>query len=44
MFNLLSAFIIILGLVVFETVNSIDNAIVNAYVLKTMNAKWRRIF
>jgi len=36
--------IVILGLVVFETVNSIDNAIVNAHVLKTMSSKWRKIF
>jgi len=36
--------IVILGLVVFETVNSIDNAIVNAHVLKTMSPKWRKIF
>lgn len=36
--------IIILGLVVFEVVSSVDNAIVNAHVLKTMNAKWRKIF
>jgi len=39
-----SAIIIILGLVVFETISSIDNAIVNAHVLKTMSVKWRRIF
>lgn len=36
--------IIILGLIVFEIVNSIDNAIVNAHVLKTMSQKWRKIF
>jgi len=44
MFDILSALVVILGLVVFEVVNSVDNAIVNAYVLKTMSAKWRRIF
>jgi len=44
MFDPLNAFVIILGLVVFEIVNSIDNAIVNAYVIKTMSAKWRKIF
>lgn len=44
MFDLLNALIIILGLVVFEIINSIDNAIVNAYMLKTMSNKWRRIF
>jgi uncharacterized protein len=41
---MLTAIIIILGLIVFEIVSSVDNAIVNAHVLKTMNAKWRKIF
>jgi uncharacterized protein len=41
MFN---SIIIILGLVVFEVVSSVDNAIVNAHVLKTMSQKWRKIF
>jgi uncharacterized protein len=41
---MLSAIIIILGLVVFEVVSSVDNAIVNAHVLKTMSPKWRKIF
>lgn len=41
MFNFL---IIILGLVVFETVSSVDNAIVNAHVLKSMSPRWRKIF
>jgi hypothetical protein len=36
--------IIILGLIVFETVSSVDNAVVNAHVLKTMSKKWRKIF
>ncbi len=36
--------IIILGLIVFEVVSSVDNAIVNAHVLKTMSAKWRKMF
>jgi len=35
---------IIIGLIVFEIVNSIDNAIVNAHILKTMSKKWRKIF
>ena len=39
-----TAIIIILGLVVFEAVSSVDNAIVNAHVLKTMSVKWRKIF
>ncbi len=37
-------FIVVLGLVVFEAVNSIDNAIINAHVLKTMSKKWRSLF
>jgi len=36
--------LIVLGLIVFEVVNSIDNAIVNAHVLQTMNALWRKRF
>jgi uncharacterized protein len=42
--SLLEAVAIVAGLVVFEVVNSIDNAIVNAGVLKTMNALWRKRF
>lgn len=34
----------ILGLCVFEIVSSIDNAVVNADVLSTMSAKWRKWF
>lgn len=41
---MISAIIIIIGLVIFEVISSIDNAIVNAHVLKTMTAKWRKIF
>ena len=44
MIDLFSSFIIIIGLIVFEAINSIDNAIVNAYVLKSMSEKWRKIF
>jgi hypothetical protein len=36
--------IIILGLVVFEIVSSIDNAIVNAHILKTMGQRARKWF
>jgi uncharacterized protein len=35
---------IVVGLIVFEVVNSVDNAIVNASVLKTMSALWRKRF
>lgn len=36
--------IVILGLVLFETISSIDNAVVNADVLSTMSARWRKWF
>lgn len=36
--------VVILGLVVFEVISSIDNAIVNAHVLKTMPEKYRKFF
>lgn len=39
-----SFIIIILGLCVFEIISSIDNAIVNAHVLRTMPEKYRKIF
>lgn len=38
------AIIIVLGLCVFEIISSVDNAIVNAHVLKTMPEKFRKIF
>jgi uncharacterized protein len=41
---LIEAIFIVLGLIVFEVVNSIDNAIVNAHVLKTMGELWRKRF
>jgi uncharacterized protein len=42
--NLFSILIIIAGLCLFETISSIDNAIVNAEVLSTMSKKARRWF
>ena len=42
--DIISILLVIGGLVVFEIVNSIDNAIINAHVLKSMSVKWRRIF
>ena len=36
--------LIVIGLIVFEVVNSVDNAIVNAHVLKTMGELWRKRF
>lgn len=42
--DIVSILLVIGGLAVFEIVNSIDNAIINAHVLKSMSEKWRRIF
>jgi len=39
-----SAIIVIFGLVIFEVISSIDNAIVNAHVLKTLPEKQRKFF
>ncbi len=39
-----TAILIILGLVVFEVISGVDNAVINAHVLKTMSPKWRKIF
>lgn len=36
--------VIVLGLTLFEIISSIDNAVVNADVLSTMSANWRKIF
>jgi len=36
--------VVVLGLAVFEIISSVDNAIVNAHVLKTMPEKYRKIF
>lgn len=40
-FNIL---VVVLGLCVFEIVSSVDNAIVNANILKTLPEKYRKIF
>jgi hypothetical protein len=42
--EIFSAFLIVLGLVIFEVIISIDNAVVNADVLSTMDQKYRRWF
>lgn len=42
--DILSIILIISGLVLFETVSSIDNAVINAEVLSTMSKKARRWF
>jgi len=36
--------VVIIGLGVFETISSMDNAVVNAHILQTMPEKYRRIF
>ncbi len=38
------ALIVIVGLCLFEIISSVDNAIVNANILKTMSPKYQRIF
>jgi uncharacterized protein len=42
--SLVEDILIVAGLIVFEVVNSVDNAIVNASVLKTMSMLWRKRF
>ena len=42
--NLISILLIVGGLFVFETITSVDNAIINAEVLRTMKPKARRWF
>ncbi|HNX11085.1 MAG TPA: DUF475 domain-containing protein [bacterium] len=39
-----STIIVIFGLCLFEIISSVDNAIVNAHILKTMPEKYRKIF
>src|SRR3989338_7807885 len=41
---MLEILLIVLGLVLFEVINSVDNAIINAHILKTMSEKWRKRF
>jgi len=41
---MLNALVIILGLVIFEIISSVDNAIVNAHVLKTLPKKFQKFF
>lgn len=42
--NWINIVVVVLGLCVFEVISSIDNAIVNAHVLKTMPEKYRKWF
>lgn len=41
---MIEALIVISGLILFEVISSIDNAIVNAHVLKTLEERYRRFF
>lgn len=41
---ILNTLVVILGLALFETVFSIDNAIVNAHILSTVSPKFRKFF
>lgn len=41
---ILEYIVIIIGLCVFETISSVDNAIINAHVLKTVSERYRKIF
>jgi hypothetical protein len=44
MFDILSIVLTVAGLCLFETISSIDNAVINADVLATMKPKYRKIF
>ncbi|TAL50025.1 DUF475 domain-containing protein [Patescibacteria group bacterium] len=41
---MVEALVVIIGLIVFEVISSVDNAIVNAHVLKTVPEKYRKFF
>lgn len=42
--EVLTTFLIVAGLALFEMISSIDNAVINADVLATMERKWRKWF
>lgn len=44
MFDVLSMILVVLGLLVFETISSLDNAVINADVISTMSQRARRWF
>jgi uncharacterized protein len=44
MLSIIHFLTIILGLALFEIITSIDNAVVNAHVLRTLPEKYRKIF
>ncbi len=41
---LINVIVVVIGLCIFEIISSVDNAVVNAHVLKTMPEKYRKIF
>lgn len=41
---IINIIIIVFGLCLFEIISSVDNAVINAHVLKTMSEKYRKIF
>ena len=41
---MLNSLIIIFGLILFEIISSVDNAVINAHVLKTLPDKFRKFF
>jgi hypothetical protein len=43
-FFMMTALFVVIGLVLFEVISSIDNAVINAEVLNTMSAKARNGF
>lgn len=42
--NIAEITIIVVGLILFEIVSSVDNAVVNADVVRTLSDRWRKIF
>ena len=42
--DIIQILVVILGLCLFEVISSVDNAIINAHVLKTLPEKFRKIF
>jgi len=42
--EIISMILVVVGLILFETISSIDNAVINAEVLSTMSQRARRWF
>ena len=41
--DILSMILVVVGLIIFETISSIDNAVINAEVLSTMSQKSKKM-